>query len=86
MVHLTTAAIGAEAFYTRANNSARREGLEEARRLDAATQHAWVGHPYFHVLPNAGVLDFDDKMNRLIQAQLRPNHRSERGRSFPGGV
>lgn len=32
--HMVTAAIGAEEFYTTANNSARRETIEEARQLD----------------------------------------------------
>jgi len=35
VLHLVTAANGAEAFYTNANNTARRETAEEARDLDS---------------------------------------------------
>ena len=34
VIHLVTAAIGAEQYYTTENNSARRESLEEAKLLD----------------------------------------------------
>ncbi len=39
---MVSAAIGAEQFYTQANNEARREGIQEARELDAKTRDAWV--------------------------------------------
>ncbi|KAJ9454368.1 TRPL translocation defect protein 14 [Diplonema papillatum] len=42
--HLVTAAKGAEGFYTNANNTARLESVEEARRLDDSTMQAWA--PY----------------------------------------
>jgi hypothetical protein len=35
VLHLVTAASGAEAFYTNANNTARRETADEARDLDS---------------------------------------------------
>ena len=38
MVHLTTAALGAEEFYTRSNNAARRETVQQAIQADEATQ------------------------------------------------
>lgn len=34
MIHLVTAAIGAEKYYTTENNTARTESLEQARDLD----------------------------------------------------
>ena len=47
VVHLVTAAKGAESFYTLANNAARSEGLELARHLDDTVMAAWVGQCAF---------------------------------------
>lgn len=44
VIHLVTAAKGAEEFYTRSNNSARRESSEEARFQDGLTELIWAGH------------------------------------------
>lgn len=62
--HLVTAADGAEEFYTLANNTARSEGLEEARALDRKTQNAWVGHPHLRIIKNEG--SFEDKLKKLL--------------------
>ena len=62
--HLVTAAKGAEAFYTTANNQARTESLAEAIAVDDRIISAWTGHPHFRVIDNAG--DFDAKIGRLI--------------------
>ena len=62
--HLVSAAKGAEEFYTTANNSARRETLEEAALLDDKLIGAWTGHPHLRVIDNSS--DFDCKINRLI--------------------
>ena len=61
--HLTTAACGAEAFYTTENNTARTETVEEARRVDERLLLAWREHPRRFVIDNSG--DFSDKMRRL---------------------
>ena len=45
VLHMTTAADGAEGFYTSENNPSRMEGVEEARVLDAKIREAWLGHP-----------------------------------------
>ncbi len=46
VVHLVTAAKGAEAFYTFETNATRTEGLQLARELDGKTMRAWNGkHP-----------------------------------------
>ncbi len=63
--HLVTAADGAEAYYTTANNAARTEGLEQAIALDARTQAAWTGQPHLRVIDNS--TDFENKMRRLIK-------------------
>lgn len=69
VVHLVTAADGAEHAYTTANNEARRENVEEARALDRATLAAWIDHPRLIVVDNRG--SFDDKMRRVLSVALR---------------
>jgi thymidylate kinase/CYTH domain-containing protein len=64
VVHLVTAAIGAEKFYTIANNTTRSEGLELARKLDHRVMNAWLGHPYFDVVDNS--MGFEKKLQRVI--------------------
>jgi CYTH domain-containing protein/predicted ATPase len=66
VIHLVTAADGAEAFYTTANNEARKEGPELARTLDRAVRDAWVGHPHLRVIDNS--TGFDAKVERVISA------------------
>lgn len=68
VIHLRSAAIGAEEFYTISNNSARLESLEEAATMCEKTLHAWVGHPHLHVIDNS--TDFDGKLKRVLQAVL----------------
>ena len=52
VIHLMTAAEGAEQFYQTENNSARSENLEEAREIDRKLINAWVGHPQFNIIKN----------------------------------
>ena len=52
VVHLVTAANGAEKFYTGDNNQARYETVEEAKALDNKLINAWVGHPHFTIIEN----------------------------------
>ena len=66
VVHLVTAAQGAEESYTLANNEARSESLAEARELDRKTLAAWVGHPRLRIVGNE--TDFDAKINRVLGA------------------
>ncbi len=70
VLHLVSAADGAEQFYTTANNAQRyeqmnEEGLRIARGLDKKVIHAWTGHPHLRVINNHD--DFDCKMNRVIK-------------------
>lgn len=62
--HLTTAAKGAEEFYTTVNNTARTESPEQAAALDDKLLSAWTGHPHLRVIDNSTC--FEDKMKRLI--------------------
>ncbi|CAD5234301.1 unnamed protein product [Bursaphelenchus xylophilus] len=66
VVHMVTAADGAENYYTLANNAARSEGLRQALEQDRVTRNAWVGHPYVDVVDNSEVKKFDDKILKLI--------------------
>jgi len=45
VIHMVTAADGAEKFYTLENNQARSETPEVAKWLDKKTQAVWNGHP-----------------------------------------
>ena len=69
VVHLVTAASGAEAYYNCEDNPCRTEGLEQARELDRRTAEAWLGHPYIDVIDNS--TDFDTKMRRMISTVCR---------------
>ncbi|MCR4614263.1 MAG: AAA family ATPase [Bacteroidaceae bacterium] len=70
VLHLVSAADGAEQYYTTANNAQRyeqmnEEGLRIARSLDKKVIRAWTGHPHLRVINNHD--DFDAKMNRVIK-------------------
>lgn len=62
--HLVTAAKGAAEFYTKANNKARRESLQEAIKQDDLTMSVWVGHPHYRAIDNS--TNFENKIKRLI--------------------
>jgi predicted ATPase len=64
VVHLVTAADGAEAFYTLANNKARSETAEQAKTMDMQTQQVWVGHPSYQIFDNSTA--FDDKVRKAV--------------------
>lgn len=50
--HLVTTAEGAEHYYTKSTNAARRESPEEARELDYKTRACWAGHEKLCIIPN----------------------------------
>jgi len=66
IVHMVSAANGAEDFYSTEEHACRSEGVELARELDYKAAAAWVGHPYFDVIDNS--TDFETKMNRMIES------------------
>lgn len=70
VLHLVSAADGAEQFYTTSNNTSRNEpadeeGLKIARMLDKKVIEAWSGHPHLRVINNDE--DFDRKLNRVVK-------------------
>ncbi len=64
VIHLVTAANGAESFYTLSNNSARDESPAKARELDERTIEAWLTHPHHFVVDNRTA--FAEKINRAV--------------------
>lgn len=47
VIHMVTAADGAEEYFKRENAETRSEDIENALSIDRRTRHAWVGHPSF---------------------------------------
>lgn len=66
VIHLATAADGAESFYTTENNTVRSETPAQARALDRRVRDAWVGHPHLRVVDNS--TDFAHKVQRVVAA------------------
>lgn len=72
VLHLVTAADGAEEFYQWndpnkegvGNNAARSESPEEARIKDKKTLDAWIGHHHLRVFDNT--TSFEEKMKKVI--------------------
>ena len=70
VLHLVSAADGAEQYYTTATNSTRyeqmnEEGLRIARDLDKNVNRAWTGHPHLRVINNHD--NFEAKINRVLK-------------------
>ena len=70
VLHLVSAADGAEQYYTTATNATRyekanEEGLRLARELDKKVIKAWTGHPHLRVINNHD--DFENKLNRVLK-------------------
>ena len=63
IVHMVTAAEGAEKFYDY-SNEARYETAEEARASDKKLRQAYLGHHRYMIVGNTG--DFEDKMSTAI--------------------
>ncbi|XP_076039530.1 TRPL translocation defect 14 isoform X2 [Oratosquilla oratoria] len=66
IIHMVSAARGAEAFYSTEDHACRSENLDLARTLDQKAAQAWIGHPYFDVIDNS--TDFDTKIRRMISS------------------
>lgn len=72
VLHLVTAADGAEAHYTLANNMARSETAEQARTLDERTKSVWLGHGHLKVIGNKDEYgrsrDFEQKVTVAMKS------------------
>ena len=77
VIHMTTAADGAEHFYSLKGNLARSEDLELAVDLDKKLRSAWMSHPSYFLVSN-DCKDFDAKIkiaeNCLLKMQGSPTH------------
>ena len=74
VVHLVTAADGAEVYYSSgmsSTNDARVEDIESAIKLDKKIQQAWMAHPLFVIIDNRTGKDFHEKIERVQVAVLR---------------
>lgn len=73
VLHLVTAANGAEKYYVWnnpnssdvGNNAARRESPKEAREKDKITLQAWIGHPHLRVFDNS--TDYQTKIKKATK-------------------
>lgn len=54
VIHLQTAAIGAEAFYRCWPDTHRPETIEQAAEIDRLCAYAWSGHPCYVPIDNTG--------------------------------
>lgn len=70
VIHLRSAAIGAEAFFSSASNIHRKETLAEARALDERTLYAWVGHQHLAIVGNT-YGDFAGKLEATWKSACR---------------
>eukprot|EP01087_Luapelamoeba_hula_P016633 TRINITY_DN5129_c0_g3_i3.p1 TRINITY_DN5129_c0_g3~~TRINITY_DN5129_c0_g3_i3.p1 ORF type:complete len:624 (-),score=115.37 TRINITY_DN5129_c0_g3_i3:68-1939(-) len=69
VLHLISAALGAESFYQTVNNPTRTESLSGAKELDLRILNAWIGHPRLYIIDNS--TDFKGKMDRVMEVLCR---------------
>jgi hypothetical protein len=65
VIHMVTAADGAEKFYDNESNEARYETVALAKTVDENIQRAWTGHPQFNIIDNS-LESFEDKVVKCI--------------------
>jgi len=71
VIHLVSAAIGKEEYYTTANNKARTETIEEARNQDIKTRNTWRHHPNLNIISNDTLFNEKiEKTKNVIRAYL----------------
>lgn len=64
MIHMVTAADGAESFYT-LQNEARYESVEQAIEVDGKLRNAYIGHNKLYVVDNKNT-GFKEKIDKCI--------------------
>ena len=69
VLHLVSAANGAEEYYSLDNNGARSESPEQAREVDKMTLNSWIGHPHLYVIDNQ--TGFEGKLQRVVERVAR---------------
>jgi thymidylate kinase len=68
VIHMVSAAVGAEDAYTRTNNAARFESVEAAARSEVRTRQAWSGHRRLVIIDSDS--DLDRKLSRTVSTAL----------------
>lgn len=81
VLHLVTAADGAEENYTLQNNATRTETVEQAVAVDCAIREAWLGSPAHRIVGNRGPGGFEGKMDLCVSSLSR-----QLGLPLPGAV
>lgn len=66
VIHLVSAADGAEEHYLNRPHATRSETPQQAVRIDRMLEHVWRRHPHYHWIDNAGV-DWPAKTARARQ-------------------
>eukprot|EP01088_Endostelium_zonatum_P018832 TRINITY_DN6192_c0_g1_i1.p1 TRINITY_DN6192_c0_g1~~TRINITY_DN6192_c0_g1_i1.p1 ORF type:complete len:271 (+),score=68.88 TRINITY_DN6192_c0_g1_i1:99-911(+) len=69
VVHIVTAADGAEQSYSKESNKVRTETVEQAKEIDERLLNAWRCHPKFFKVDNS--TDFSGKMERVSDIVVR---------------
>lgn len=69
VIHMVTAAIGAEKYYDLDTNEARYETLEVAQKVDRTLQKNWGGHSQMILIDNNAV-SFEEKINKVLKTVL----------------
>lgn len=69
VIHMRSAAVGAESFYTTKGHSCRSEPVEVARELCNNVLTAWMGHPYLNIIDNS--TGFGEKVQRTVAAVMQ---------------
>jgi thymidylate kinase len=83
VIHMVTAADGAEEHYTQENNKARYENtLEKAKEQDQKLRDAWVGHPQFVIVHNKDCPKFEDKIRKVYTTVLHMIGRPQEAPKF----
>jgi CYTH domain-containing protein len=83
VLHLKSAACGAAESYTRANNAARFESVEQAARRDELVLNAWLGHNHLTIIPSRHhVSDKEEHVKQAIRKVLGIPHCIEIERRF----
>ena len=65
VLHICTAAKGAEDFYTLYNNKCRSESVEVARDVDDRILAVWQGHPVLKIIK--AEICFEDKIQHVLK-------------------
>lgn len=70
IIHLVTAAEGAEKFYVTLTGEARYETVDEAKEKDQLLRTAYMGHQKWFLIKNNDCNDFKDKIQKTKEAVL----------------